>query len=180
MSQFPTTLDLRPIVQAILAEYALPVNGDHGISHWARVLENGVRLSETTGAKLEVVQLFAVFHDSKRISEFFDADHGMRGAEFAAKLRGSLFKLPDDDFRLLHRACWGHTHERTHPDITIQTCWDADRLDLGRVGVTPHPDRLCTAMAKSKAMISWAEGRARFGVVPEMVTREWGVRLEWR
>ena len=34
-------------------------------------------------------------------------------------LRGRLFELDDHDFGLLRRACAGHTHERTHPDVTI-------------------------------------------------------------
>lgn len=143
-----------------------------------RVLENGLRLCETTGAKIEVVRLFAVFHDSKRVSDGSDPEHGQRGADFAKALRGRLFDLPDDDFNLLYRACSGHTHELAHPDLTIQTCWDADRLDLGRVGVTPHPSRLCTDAAKSREMILWADGRASFGVVPSLVREEWGVDLE--
>jgi uncharacterized protein len=178
VTRLNSPIDLRAIVQAVLADYVLPVNGYHGVSHWARVLENGLRLSEKTGAKFEVVRLFAVFHDSKRINEGSDPDHGQRGAVFAAALHGRLFDLPDGDFELLHRACAGHTHERTHPDITIQTCWDADRLDLGRVGVTPHPSRLCTAEAKASAMILWADGRACFRVVPNFVAEEWGVKLE--
>jgi uncharacterized protein len=141
------------------------------------VLENGLRLAETTGANVEVAQLFAVCHDSKRVKETTDPDHGRFGAEFAAELRGQLFNLADHDFGLLYRACLGHTHERTHPDITIQTCWDADRLDLGRVGVTPHPSRLCTAAAKDPAMIKWADGRASFGFVPNFVVDEWNVDL---
>ena len=168
--------DLRPIVQAVLAEYVLPAHGDHGVSHWARVLENGVRLCEVTGANVEIVRLFAVLHDSKRINEGSDPDHGCRGAELAATLRGRLFDLPESDFRLLHRACSGHTHERTHPDITIQTCWDSDRLDLGRVGIVPHPSRLCTAQAKASDMILWADGRATFHVVPDFVVEQWGVK----
>lgn len=48
------------------------------------------------------------------------------GAELAKKLRGRLFNLSDHDFDLLYLACAGHTDVRTHPDITIQTCWDAD------------------------------------------------------
>ena len=173
-----SAIDLRPIVQAILADYVLPINGCHGVSHWARVLENGLRLCERTGAKIEVVRLFAVLHDSKRINEGSDPDHGQRGADFATALRGRLFDLPESDFRLLCRACAGHTHERTHPDITIQTCWDSDRLDLGRVGVVPHPSRLCTAQAKASDMIHWADGRASFRVVPGFVVDEWGVKLD--
>ncbi len=29
-----------------------------------------------------------------------------------------------------------------------KTCWDADRLDLPRVGIIPKKDRLCTEAAK--------------------------------
>ncbi|QDU80487.1 hypothetical protein Pla110_22170 [Polystyrenella longa] len=36
-------MNLKPILQAILEDYALPLNGDHGVTHWARVLENGRR-----------------------------------------------------------------------------------------------------------------------------------------
>src|SRR3954471_16336201 len=153
------------VLHAVLEEYVLPWNGDHGVAHWARVLENGLRLAEETGADIQVVELFAVLHDSRRISEAIDPDHGLRAAEFAPTLRGHLFDLPEHEFRLLHRACAGHTHERTHPDVTIQTCWDADRLDLGRVGITPHPRYLCTEVAKRPATIRWADGRASFGVV---------------
>jgi uncharacterized protein len=92
-----------------------------------------------------------------------------RAAEFARTLRGRLFDLADHEFRLLHRACAGHTHERTHPDVTVRTCWDADRLDLGRVGITPHPGRLCTEAAKRPEMIKWADGRASLGLIPMLV-----------
>lgn len=170
-------MDLTPIIRKILAGYALPVDGDHGVAHWARVLENGLRLSESTSANVEVVSLFAIFHDSRRVNECTDPDHGLRGAEFAAELRGQLFDLSDHNFDLLYEACKGHTTERTHPDITIQTCWDSDRLDLGRVGITPRPDRLCTDAAKSKEMIRWADGRGSFRFVPELVAENWGIEL---
>jgi uncharacterized protein len=77
-------MELKPIVHAILLEYALPWAGTHGVGHWARVLENGLRLAELTGAIAEVVQLFAIFHDSRRVNEDFDLAHGQRGAELAA------------------------------------------------------------------------------------------------
>jgi uncharacterized protein len=169
-------LNLPVVVHAILEEYVLSPDGDHGVAHWARVLENGLRLAETTGSDSEVVQLFAVFHDAKRVKETSDPDHGRLGAEFAAELRGQVFALSDQKFGLLYRACSGHTHEQTHPDITVQTCWDADRLDLGRVGVTPHASRLCTDAAKDPPMMKWADGRASFGIIPRFVMEEWGIR----
>ena len=132
-------LNLKPLVHRILEDYELPWHGTHGVGHWARVLENGLRLANATGAKIEVVQLFAVFHDARRINEGEDDDHGRRGAELATELRGDLFTLPDADFALLYEACLAHTDGLVDADITIQTCWDSDRLDLGRVGIIPAP-----------------------------------------
>ena len=171
-------IDLRIIVHAILEEYELPREGTHGVSHWARVLENGLRLAAETGANVEIIKLFAVFHDSRRVNESLDPDHGRRGADFAAEIQGRLFDLVPSDFKLLYRACAGHTHERTHPNITIQTCWDADRLDLGRVGIRPHPSRLCTEPAKRQDTIQRADRRAGSWVVPELVAGAWQVELK--
>lgn len=172
-----TTLNIPLILNAILEEYALPWGGHHGVAHWARVLENGLRLAGETGADSQVVQLFAILHDSQRVNEHWDPDHGPRAAAYALELRGLLFDLPDPAFGLLHCACAGHTHERTHPSVTIQTCWDADRLDLGRVGITPQPKRLCTEAAKRPETIQWANGRASLRVVPEFVLTEWKIDL---
>jgi uncharacterized protein len=172
------TLNLPLVVHTVLEDYTLPWNGFHGVAHWARVLENGLRLAEQTGAVVEVVQLFAVLHDCRRLNEHHDPDHGPRAAELARSLRGEVFDLAKGHFRLLHRACAGHTHERTHPDVTIQTCWDADRLDLGRVGMMPDPRYLSTEMARRPETIWWADERATMGFVPEFVKRQWRIDLE--
>lgn len=171
-------INVSAVLQAVLDEYVLPWNGYHGVAHWARVLENGRRLTEETRADKDVVCLFAILHDSKRINEASDPDHGPRAAEFARTLRDCLFDLPDHEFHLLEQACAGHTHERTHPDVTVQTCWDADRLDLGRVGITPHSSRLCTASARRPEMIRWADGNACLWAIPDLVKCEWGIELE--
>ena len=42
----------------------------------------------------------------------------------------------------------------------MQVCWDADRLDLGRVGYMPHPSRLCTPAARDAELIRWAYERS--------------------
>ena len=98
----------------------------------ACVLENGLRLAKTTGAKVEIIQLFAIFHDARRINESVDDGHGRRGAELAAELRGRLFDVSDEDFDLLYEACAAHTDGLTAGELTIRSCWDADRLNLGR------------------------------------------------
>ena len=35
-----------------------------------------------------------------------------------------------------------HSGGQVSEDATIQTCWDSDRLDLGRVGIFPSPKYL--------------------------------------
>jgi len=65
-------------------------------------------------------------------------------AEFASSLRGSLIHLDDTRCDLLYEACRLHTDGHTDGAPTLQACWDADRLDLGRVGITPQSHRLCT------------------------------------
>jgi uncharacterized protein len=171
------TLNLEVILQTVLEDYALPWNGFHGIAHWARVLENGLRLAEQSGAVIDVVRLFAVLHDCRRFNEDFDPKHGRRAAELALSLNGEAFELPKEHLRLLHRACAGHTHELTDPDITIQTCWDADRLDLGRVGITPDPRYLSTEVARRPETIAWAHDRATRDVIPDFVPTQWGIDL---
>jgi uncharacterized protein len=93
-------LNIPLILKTVLEDYALPTNGYHGVSHWARVLENGVRLAEETNANLQVVKLFAVLHDSRRLNESTDPEHGPRAAKFASELRGRVFDLDDHEFRL--------------------------------------------------------------------------------
>lgn len=165
--------DMPAIMTAILAGYTLPQRGAHGVVHWARVLENGLRLAEATGADVEVVSLFALFHDARRVNEYRDEGHGLRGAQLASTLRGSLVNLDDQRFALLFEACRLHTDGLTAGDPTLLACWDADRLDLGRVGITPKPQRLCTDTARG--LIAWAHQRAVTGHVPQAVLAAWGI-----
>jgi uncharacterized protein len=149
------------LMHTILAHYPLPLDGVHGPAHWARVHENGALLAGKTGADPEVVRLFAVLHDSRRFDEGECFGHGPRAAEFAATLRGTHIHLDDDRFDLLYDACRRHTEGETEADVTVQTCWDADRLDLLRVWIEPDPLRMCTAAAKDPQMLKWAGQRAR-------------------
>lgn len=157
------------LIKAILYEYKLPWDGIHGITHWARVMENGLRLAEINGADKEVIALFAIFHDCKRQNEGRDDGHGKRGGDFAKTLRGNLLSLNDERFNLLYSACSSHTKGQTEGDITVRTCWDSDRLDLNRVKIKTDPDRLCTIEAKQPEIIEWAEKRARDKFVPDIV-----------
>lgn len=141
-------INYEKIWQHVTQRFALSVQSDHGPNHWKRVEQNGLKLAENTRARIDVVRLFAVFHDSKRLNEFDDPQHGQRGAEFARQLRGELFAIDDAGFALLHAACLVHTDLFNSVDPTIGTCLDADRLDLGRVGIDPDPKFMSTFHGK--------------------------------
>jgi uncharacterized protein len=169
------TIDIIPLLQAIRAQYALNWYGLHGVTHWARVYENELRIADTYDVNQDVLLLFSVFHDSRRVNDEVDKGHGRRGAELAAGMRGSYFELADDEFEILYYACESHTDGLTDGDFTVQICWDADRLDLARVhGFNPKPKKLCTEAAKDPDMITWATNRARSAHVPELLTTDWG------
>lgn len=159
----------------ILAGYTLPVHGYHGVIHWARVWENGLKLAVSTEADAEVVRLFALFHDSRRVNESHDEGHGLRGGDLAFSLRDNLVHLDDARFEQLYEACRLHTDGLTAADRTLQTCWDADRLDLGRVGILPKPSRLCTDAARQ--LLPWAHPRAVSGEVPFEILQAWGLKV---
>ncbi len=159
------------IMAEILSGYTLPLMGTHGLPHWGRVLENGLKLAKQTGADTTVVSLFAVFHDARRLNEGTDPDHGKRGATLARRLRSQL-ELTDRQFATLEHACIQHTDGITEGEPTVQTCWDADRLDLWRVGIRPHNPRLCTEAARDSITQEWSRARSVGGYLPAC-SREW-------
>lgn len=152
------TPELRTMV---VGTFPMNPNSIHGPAHWDRVLENALRIREETNADLRVLELFALFHDSLRENDIIDPGHGVRGAEYARKLRAEgWFELDDKLFDLLVAACVGHTDGGTEGHPAVITCWDADRLDLWRCGIRPDPSRMCTATAKEKEVIEWAMERS--------------------
>jgi len=120
---------------------------DHGLNHWRMVERNGLYLSQFTGADTKVVSIFAYFHDCMRENEYEDPKHGPRGAAFA-KQHSPILGLSDTQLQMLYRACRGHTYGKKSVCCTIATCWDADRLDIGRVGITPNAKYMLTDEAK--------------------------------
>lgn len=119
----------------------------HGIKHWKTVERNGLYLSKFTGADKSVVSYFAYFHDCMRQNDQIDPDHGLRGAKFAKEHR-SFIDLDDDQFEKLFYACEIHTDGKTTACETVNTCMDADRLDIGRVGFIVDPFYLSSKEAK--------------------------------
>ena len=152
------------LVKEILSQFKINKRGVHGPSHWARVKHHGLIIGEQVGADLEVIKLFAFLHDSQRVSEYSDPEHGSRAAQYAKSLNGKFFDLKQDQMELLTLAMEGHSDGDLHLNPTIQTCWDADRLDLGRVGIKPSGEFLsATAESHIEMAYEWSVS----GVKPE-------------
>jgi uncharacterized protein len=134
--------DQKLLTHYLKRTFAIDWDGYHGAAHWSRVALWGKRVGEQTGADLMVVQLFALLHDHKREDEHRDPEHGYRAADVLPQLRGELFTLSDKQFSQLSDAVRWHSDGLRSNDVTIQTCWDADRLDLARVGIYPNPQFL--------------------------------------
>ncbi len=149
-----------PLVYEISAGFKLDLNGIHGLPHWSRVLVNGLHLAGQTGANRAVIVAFSLLHDCQRENDGHDPEHGVRGAELGKSMRSQLPSLSDIEFNLFYEAAVYHSDGHLDGDVTVQTCWDADRLDLYRVGIRPRPERLCTEFARQPDIIEWAVNRS--------------------
>lgn len=113
----------------------------HGLDHWFRVWKNAQLLvGSSPNADLEVVGLYALFHDSMRMNDGVDPDHGSRGFrlwERFNQIHDVEQYLTQNQSELFFDACVEHSNGERSLDPTIAVCWDADRLDLHRKGIWP-------------------------------------------
>lgn len=120
----------------------------HGLDHWFRIWKNAQFLTgQDHSADLEVVALYALFHDSMRVNDGADHGHGLRGYKLWERIyaRTGLEEYMSMKQReLLFEACAEHSEGRRSTDSTIAVCWDADRMDLHRKGIWPDPRYMST------------------------------------
>jgi uncharacterized protein len=110
-----------------------------------------MQIAQNNGADVTVVTLFAYLHDSCRLNDGSDYEHGPRAAELIMTMQGKIFTITQEQLDLLTEACRGHTSGGCSNNPTIGACWDADRLDLGRAGKIPAAKRMSTTLGKEMA-----------------------------
>ena len=116
----------------------------HSIEHWDRVANFG-RMLYKDGADKDVIIAFAYLHDSERENNAYDEEHGLRASKLIDTIRDTELKeLNDEQIAKLKRACELHTIQHRTGDMTVDICFDSDRLDLYRVGILPIPERMAT------------------------------------
>jgi uncharacterized protein len=160
--------DLNALVTAVLASSSHHDSVLHGVGHWKCVAWTGVQLArDVKESDAEIAFLFGLIHDSQRLDDGDDPEHGPRAAEFAKRLNGNLFELSAVRSNLLTTACHDHTHAVRSDDPTIGVCFDADRLNLCRLGITIDRKFLSTTIARQPATV-------------EAATSLSGQRMEWQ
>jgi uncharacterized protein len=146
------------LIQAVVDRSPNSISLLHGEEHWRSVAHVGLEIGAATpGADLELVFLFSLLHDAMRRTDFGDPNHGRRAGGLIRDLkRERLLDLPQERERVLLSACCLHSDGSTSPDPTIGACWDADRLNLWRVGLTPVDRFLSTPEGRRPERAAWA------------------------
>ena len=146
--------EYRTLIDMVLTRSTGSGSRTHGVRHWRAVAQVGLGLTEQTeGCDPLVVVLFGLFHDSMRWNDGDDPEHGARAAVLAHSLCSNLDSAALD---VLCVACDKHTDGLITDHPTIGACWDADRLNLWRVGIRPDPACLSTAAAREPERLPWS------------------------
>ena len=126
----------------------------HGEQHWQAVARTGTWLLDA-GVHCDpaVLFCFAALHDHRRVNDGSDLEHGPRAAANLPAFRDVLV-LTEERWDRLTRACRDHTTVIHTDDPTIGASFDADRLNLMRVGKVPDPARLNHPASREPAMIA--------------------------
>lgn len=159
-TESPETRIARHVLRAEVLDhlkgvFRLDWQGIHGVAHWARVMRYGLRIATREGGDPWVAAWFAVLHDHQRWNEGRDRDHGVRAADAMDAIgdRGWLSDLNAGQLDRIAEAIRHHSDGWVHSDPSIGACWDADRLDLIRLGIAPSHGLLSTRTAKKMASV---------------------------
>lgn len=146
------------LVETVLPRAWRPDSPWHGEEHWRCVAATGLALSSSVGeADRTLVFCFGLLHDTRRVNDAVDPEHGERAASFAAELREEgVLRLDGERFTTLASALAHHSSGLVSPDPTTGTCWDADRLHLPRVSIEPRPDLFSTLAGYGQAQLAAA------------------------
>jgi len=141
---------MEELKEYLISNFLLGSDSLHGPLHWESVLRNGLLIaSKNKNIDQEVITLFSYIHDSRRVDEYIDINHGERAAnslEYLEKL--GLLNLRKNQKELLYLAIKHHNEGEISTDLTIGACWDSDRLELDRVGILPSIKFFSTSEGK--------------------------------
>jgi len=153
----------------------------HGPDHWMRVSRNAqfllphVASRDNVAPLLPYVKLFALFHDSCRDTDGPCCEHGKWAAQSVMEnwwpYLNDASPLGVAGTSMLCYAMSVHTGHQVERhvgpndqiiDQFVAVCLDADRLDLGRVGIRPRPSLMISEMGAHIADLGTLEQLENF------------------
>ena len=148
-------------------EYRCCEGSTHGRQHWAQVHKLVLALSEQLQLKpwaQACVEVFAWTHELARKNDATEEQHSLESSEYFLRISSRIFPELDTRQRKLialaiaHHAdgttAWEHILDKGNPIADLEDscladilgcCWDADRLDLLRMGVIPESKIMSTS-----------------------------------
>jgi uncharacterized protein len=130
---------LRETALSLFLDNGMNPESEHGPEHWDTVGLNAAILLSANNLNPITGFVFGTLHDCLRENEEDDPYHGHRAAGWIKNNRKRLKKLDltEDEIDCLEYAALIHHTGETPDHGTIEgCCTDADRLDLGRVGIS--------------------------------------------
>lgn len=167
-----------PLFKAVVEQNKLDLaTSGHGPHHWFRVIEIGLRLAEADPEiDPDVIIAFGLLHDSGRTHDHHCMMHGKVAGAYVIPALINLIPLSSEQMMLAVIACTNHTSAMPGDfplyDNTLLACFDADRLDLWRVGILPDNKYLFTEAAKQPEIQAWANANGELWTIPS-----WGLEL---
>ena len=138
----------KKVLKKIIDEFYIKNSFIHGSPHWSRVFYYGHLLSELNDYDKENIAFFSIFHDSKRINDGDDPQHGLRGAEFFRTF-DKIIQIKPEQKEIIYESCKVHNYLKQADSLEVGLCLDSDRLDLWRVGISPNDEYLHLKQAKT-------------------------------
>lgn len=109
----------------------------HGELHWRAVAAAGIEIASSVSERSDIALAFGMIHDSQRERDDWDPDHGVRAANWLICSVTLASLIGTEERELLASACLYHDRGMTTQNPLIGTLWDADRINLWRVGLCP-------------------------------------------
>ncbi len=137
-----TKIDWEEAERIILSNYTLK-QGLHGFEHVKRVVENAKLIArEECPQNFDDAVIGAYLHDIGRTDDGSGNEHAIKGARIAKDLLEKHW--PHLDAKRILFAIEVHADGTTTKDPLIGAIWDADRLDIPRIGGNIRPQFLST------------------------------------
>ena len=140
----------------------------HGVAHWTRVHRYGLLLADSLKLSEKekiAIALFGFTHDLARTDDGGGNQHSIAGAKYVQYVTDTLFSdFPNSTVDIVKVAIRYHSDGMNAEEALyelpiagssnwsresvlnmIGCCWDADRLDLLRLGIMPNESKMSTS-----------------------------------